>query len=456
MSNSVETVINEVISLINQNELNLAKLKTEKFISQNKHNDVLYNLLGIIYLKLKLHIPAIENFKKAIKINNNFISALINLAIAYQEIGEIDTAINIYQKVLNINPDLYLVLNDLALLFKKKNEIDTAIEYFNKCIKINPRYDNAYYNLGIIYKKLKDNDKAIIILKEGKKINPNNQNIIFELAEINRTNKNFDKAIKLYNISKHEKSSYKKLQCLFEGGFKDKYNNELKIINKKNPNDRRIASLAAFVSEKLKIENTYSFCPNPLNYIYKSSIEKYFDDKNIFINKLLNEISAQNFNWEPSGRTTVNGFTTTDLSEKKLPNITKLERIIFDELKLYYNFFRNEKINLIENKPKNYKIVSWSNRLKKEGYNTPHIHPSGWVSGVFYLKVPSKINDDEGGIKFHLNGDDFINNNQLPTKTIHPKVGDFVLFPSSLFHSTIPFNSNEERVCIAFDLCNLN
>jgi hypothetical protein len=33
-----------------------------------------------------------------------------------------------------------------------------------------------------------------------------------------------------------------------------------------------------------------------------------------------------------------------------------------------------------------------------------------------------------------------------------PKVGDIVLFPSSLFHRTIPFESNEQRICIAFDL----
>jgi hypothetical protein len=32
------------------------------------------------------------------------------------------------------------------------------------------------------------------------------------------------------------------------------------------------------------------------------------------------------------------------------------------------------------------------------------------------------------------------------------QVGDIVLFPSSLYHRTIPFNSDEERVCIAFDL----
>ncbi len=33
-----------------------------------------------------------------------------------------------------------------------------------------------------------------------------------------------------------------------------------------------------------------------------------------------------------------------------------------------------------------------------------------------------------------------------------PKKGDIILFPSSLFHRTIPFNSDVERCVIAFDL----
>ncbi|WP_414673858.1 putative 2OG-Fe(II) oxygenase, partial [Methylophaga sp. UBA3595] len=40
----------------------------------------------------------------------------------------------------------------------------------------------------------------------------------------------------------------------------------------------------------------------------------------------------------------------------------------------------------------------------------------------------------------------------FPSKTIAPEVGDIVMFPSSVFHRTIPFNSDEERICIAFDL----
>ena len=41
---------------------------------------------------------------------------------------------------------------------------------------------------------------------------------------------------------------------------------------------------------------------------------------------------------------------------------------------------------------------------------------------------------------------------QFEKKVILPKVGDVVFFPSPLYHRTLPFESNEERICIAFDV----
>jgi len=34
----------------------------------------------------------------------------------------------------------------------------------------------------------------------------------------------------------------------------------------------------------------------------------------------------------------------------------------------------------------------------------------------------------------------------------HPKLGDIVLFPSSLHHRTIPFSADTDRISISFDL----
>jgi hypothetical protein len=69
----------------------------------------------------------------------------------------------------------------------------------------------------------------------------------------------------------------------------------------------------------------------------------------------------------------------------------------------------------------------------------------------------SQINSNEGAFEYGTHGDDYpivapVTLATFPTAHVLPKVGDIVLFPSSLFHRTIPFNTNEERICIAFDL----
>ena len=57
----------------------------------------------------------------------------------------------------------------------------------------------------------------------------------------------------------------------------------------------------------------------------------------------------------------------------------------------------------------------------------------------------------EGAIEFSLNGV-FYSDVNSPKVIYQPKLGDIVLFPSSLHHRTIPFSTNTDRISIAFDL----
>ena len=66
--------------------------------------------------------------------------------------------------------------------------------------------------------------------------------------------------------------------------------------------------------------------------------------------------------------------------------------------------------------------------------------------------VPKLLNDNEGSIEFKLYGYDYPDDKNLPNLIHSPKIFDIALFPSSLFHRTIPFSSQEERQVIAFDL----
>ena len=123
------------------------------------------------------------------------------------------------------------------------------------------------------------------------------------------------------------------------------------------------------------------------------------------------------------------------------------------EIKKYYSEFESKNCSFIESWPKKMSIKAWFVRLLKGGYQSEHIHPGGWVSGVFYLKLPKTSKREEGAIEFGLWGYDYpILNKNYPTQRYYPKEGQLVLFPSSLFHKTIPFHNDEDRLCVAFDL----
>ncbi len=98
--------------------------------------------------------------------------------------------------------------------------------------------------------------------------------------------------------------------------------------------------------------------------------------------------------------------------------------------------------------------ASWSVRLQRSGYHTQHIHPLGWISSAYYVHVPGEVSESDthgGGIKF---GEPDINIGWrgLAARKIQPAAGQLVLFPSYMWHGTVPFESSEPRMTVAFDV----
>lgn len=93
---------------------------------------------------------------------------------------------------------------------------------------------------------------------------------------------------------------------------------------------------------------------------------------------------------------------------------------------------------------------AWSVKLKPQGYHINHYHPAGWISSAYYVSVPEAASgeDQQGCIKF--------GEARWPTpgitteKVVRPQVGRLVLFPSYMWHGTIPFTRGE-RITVPFD-----
>jgi len=96
---------------------------------------------------------------------------------------------------------------------------------------------------------------------------------------------------------------------------------------------------------------------------------------------------------------------------------------------------------------------SWSVRLSPGGHHVAHMHSQGWMSSAYYARLPlddeQSWADHHGWIQFGVPPAMF-DLNLAPHRIVEPQPGRLVLFPSYLWHGTLPFDSGD-RLTAAFD-----
>jgi tetratricopeptide (TPR) repeat protein len=95
----------------------------------------------------------------------------------------------------------------------------------------------------------------------------------------------------------------------------------------------------------------------------------------------------------------------------------------------------------------------WSVKLRPgAGFHADHVHHKGWLSSACYIALPRAVeNGHEGWLKF---GEPGIPTRPAlaPERFIKPEVGQLILFPSYIWHGTVPFSGDESRLSVAFDV----
>ena len=430
-----------------------AKKRFLKVILINPNHFYAYNYLGIIYRELKIFKKAKKYFDKVISLNKDYADGYYNLGLLFKDVEDYKNAKKYYQKTIKVNPNHINVYNNLGLIFSIFGKNEEAINLFKKAIEVNPKNALAYNNIGNRYKEIGNYKKSIEAYNKAIEINQNIQQVYENLGNVFRIKKNFKKAIEYFEKSNSENSKAQLLECIyFYHGLK-KYREKLEIYTEKDFLNRRVATISAYVSATKPLKNIYPFCKNPLEYFYKTNIENDLVNKNKFKKDLLDYLEKIDTIWEPSSKTTRKGFQTTgNLFKKDKFEIKSLIKIVEKTIILYKKKFSNSKDLIIKKWPNKSSLNAWYVKLIHQGYQNSHIHPDGWISGVFYLKVPKLTNGQDGSIKLTLDGYDYPANKRLLSLVHSPKDFDLILFPSSLFHRTIPFKSNETRHVVAFDL----
>ena len=170
----------------------------------------------------------------------------------------------------------------------------------------------------------------------------------------------------------------------------------------------------------------------------------------------LHHTNAQPIEQSVRGGTQTNGF----LFRLKHPLLRTLEEQISKAIVRASASFPDDKAhpfwgrNTIASRDGLQFAGAWSVRLSDQGYHANHIHPQGWISSALYIALPDEVQHGEGHAGHIQFGSPLmeLGLDLSPRKTVKPTVGTLVLFPSYMWHGTLPFHSQQPRITVAFDL----
>ena len=375
------------------------------------------------------------------------------LAAALKQNGRIDESLVASQKSVELDPQDAEAYYNLGIVMQELGRLDEAEAIYKKAITLKPDH-KTHNNLGIVMQELGRLDEAEASYKKAIKLKPDFIQAIKNRWLLLFSQKRFDEALLVADLCISKGSRELDLTTLYALGRIDEIYKRLEVRSKIDGENITIAAFASFIAEVEKKNTAYNFCPNPLDFVHHANLSTHINDSNSYIDELINELDSVKKIWQPSKKTTVGGFQTLtgiNLFESTTGKVEQLKSIIINELDVYHKKYSNKSCSYIKKWPFQNYLNAWYVVLKKQGYQNPHIHPGGWLSGVIYLKVVPSLDKNEGAIEFSLNGEHYSNVNS--PKLIHqPKLGDIVFFPSSLHHRTIPFSTNTDRIIVSFDL----
>ena len=400
---------------------------------------------------------AITEARKVVK-DHQSATAVNILALAHKRLGDIDRSIEIYESLLVDNPNNTMFLANLGNIYSDQGRLTEAKEVFEKAVDADPNHINAYLGLGNVHVMQADYNLALQlyeqILRDVKDIpREQQQKINYRVAELYRKDgeKHLDAAIKHYGLSNERLSLSHRLECVYRLKTEAVYKKEAAELSELGHIDPLIAAVQTHASIRYGFQDRNAFCTDSFRYIGQSKLSA----SEGFDRDLKNSLLTLAHQLESSAQALINkgDQSAGNLFLLNDPAINKIKTIIESKITRYREKHQQSDAGFIAKWPPKTTLHGWFIDLKKGGSLGSHMHKEGWLSGSLYLKLSKLEGASEGNIVFGLDGGDYpTDDRDFPSKELDIEEGDIVLFPSSIFHKTVPFNATERRVTLAFDV----
>ena len=416
-----------------------------------------YNL-GITLQEQGRLEEAEASYRQAIMLKPNYAEAHSNLGGTLQGLGRVDEAEASYRQAIALKPDYAEAHNNLGNTLKEVDRLNEAEASYRQAVIWKPDHAEALSNLGNTLYELgrlgeaEASYRQAIIWKPDYAVAYNNLGgTLRELGRLEEAEECYMKAIDLKPDYDFAHNSL--LRCLYLQDKHPLFFHELDYLINRDKANAVIGSLTCRAALKYGLKKQNLFCAEPLKYVLHTDLNTECNFAEIFVEKAKDVLSKNKLSNRHQSLL-VNGYQTSGNLFELENNFTEsIQKAIRLEIEKYRANFKNSEEGLIKRWPSEYSLYGWLINMKSGGELQPHIHEQGWLSGSIYINVPSKTKANGGSLVVSVGEENDATDTRVNLKkVINVVTGSLVLFPASLTHYTIPFEADEERVVLAFDV----
>lgn len=471
-----------------------------KAVSINPRDPRFLNALGIAHEYVDQLDEAIEVYRQALQLNPDNHKVLHNLALALKLAERLDESIEIYDQALELAPEVPEIHYNRANAHYERAEVAEAIRGYEAAIDIQPDFVDAHETLNQYYWEAGETDKfaksfepAIkraplspeLRAEYGRSMELSGRNeealeildlalkdvggapcihhrigrVLCNLQFENEAIYHFEEAIKGQPDDKRSRIDY--AQLLIKVGDYQQALEQMEFVEDNiDPDDQEMWAFKG-MCWRLTGDERDAWLNDYDRYLVARMIDvpEGYDDLEHFISKLKKVLIDMHRTRQHPLEQTVKGGTQTPgrLLHKPIKEIQDLKWAIEQNIRLYIDALPDDPLHpLCRRKREGFRFTgSWSVRLRSKGFHINHTHPAGWISGPTYIEVPDVVRaddpDHEGWVYFGESGLYL----EPPRDKVHvwvpPVVGLNAIFPSYMWHGTVPFKSEQRRMTTPMD-----
>lgn len=392
----VARALDAAMAAVRARRFAVAKRLADEVLEERRRNPTALYILGVIAHEDGRDAEAAERIQQALEINPQRVEFHAGLAQTLHALGRFDEALRSYEILLAQAPSSVPILNNIGNVQVLQGRFADAVATYRRALALQPTA-TAHDNL------------VMALLMQGEP----------------------DAAIAAADA------------CLKQFGY-----------------DTRAMAYRALAMRERGDELSTQGVLGLHRFVHSEEVERFdgFANRATFHAALLAEVLAHpSLTYEPPSRTTRKGRQTGQLMRNPPLAVKSFEKAVRAAIDGYIARLPVDLHHpFTTHKPTSYHLNVWATVLSSGGHQDPHIHANAWLSGVYYAKLPPGVSagsdGQDGWIEFGCNDHEIPSTRPPSVRRIEPREGLVVLFPSFLYHRTVPFTDDDTRISIAFDL----